>query len=120
MKQLILFLVIFIIVYLFYLIFVISRKKSLNKWKNGKELTFLKYRYKLNYDKINMKKLGHIIGLSNALIMAAVVTLISLFKNFLIQMLVGFITLIPLILIVYHIIGRHYQKKIKQEKNKKK
>ena len=52
--------------------------------------------------------------------MAAVVTLISLFKNFLIQMLVGFITLIPLILIVYHIIGRHYQKIMQQEKNKKK
>ena len=53
MKQIIIFVTIFIVVYLFYLIFVISRKKSLNKWKNGRELTLLKYRYKLNYDKIN-------------------------------------------------------------------
>ncbi len=116
MKQIIIFVTIFIVVYLFYLIFVISRKKSLNKWKNGRELTLLKYRYKLNYDKINLKSLGQVISLSNAFIMASVVTLISIFNNFFIQMLVGFITLIPLILIFYHLIGTHYSKKSRRVK----
>ncbi len=119
MKQLIIFIILFVLVYLFYLIFVISRKKSLNKWKNGKELTFLRYRYKLNYDKINIKCLGHVIALSNAFIMASVVTFVSLFNNFLLQMLIGFLILIPIILIVYHIIGRHYQKKMQKGKMKK-
>lgn len=114
MKQLILFISIFIIVYLFYLIFVISRKKSLNKWKNGKEMLYLKYRYKLNIDKINVKVLANVVGLSNAFIMALVVTIISLFKSFLIQMLVGIVLLIPSILIVYHIIGKYYQKRRKK------
>ena len=111
MTQLILFVTIFIVVYLFYYIFVISRKKSLNKWKNGKEMLYLKYRYKINIDKINIKRLANIIGISNAFIIALVVTIISLFKSFLIQMLVGILLLIPSILIVYHIIGIYYQKR---------
>lgn len=116
MKQILIFLITFLIIYLFYLIFVINRKKSLNKWKNGRELTFLKYRYKLDYNKINLKSLGNIIGLSNACIISTTITLISIFKNFFIQMLVGFITLIPLILIFYHLIGTHYSKKTRRVK----
>ncbi|MBQ9318953.1 MAG: hypothetical protein IJR82_04915 [Bacilli bacterium] len=111
MKQIILFIVIFLVIYLFYLLFVIIREKSLNKWKTGKEMTYLKQVYKLNDDKINFKYLAHFIALSNALILATVVTIISLFKNFVIQMLVGFLILFPTILITYHIIGKFYQKK---------
>lgn len=116
MKQFILFILIFIIVYLFYFIFVICREKSLKKWKKGKELTYLKYRYKLNLDHINIKILANVVGLSNAFIIATVVTLISLFNNFIIQMLIGFISLFPLILIIYHIIGKYYQRKLRRNK----
>lgn len=116
MTQLILFIVIFVLVYLFYLLFVIVRKKSLIKWKKGKEMMYLKYRYKLNIDKINIKKLANVIGLSNAFIIALVVTIISLFKGFIIQMLVGILLLIPSILIVYHIIGKYYQNKLRRRK----
>lgn len=114
MKELILFLSAFIIVYLIYFIFVVSRKKSLQKFDKGRELTYLKYRYKLKYDKVNMKLLANVIALANAFIIAIVVTVISLFNSFLMQMLVGFITLIPLILITYHIIGKYYQSKQKR------
>lgn len=116
MTQAILFASIFIIVYLFYLLFVINRKKSLNKWKNGKEMIYLKYHYKLNLDKINIKQLAHVIGLSNALIMATVVTVISFIKGLILQMLLCLILLIPFILIVYHIIGKYYQKKLRRNK----
>ena len=116
MRQIILFISIFSIVYLLYFLFVISRAKSLNKWKNGRELSFLKYRYKLNYEKINIKALGHVIALSNAFIISTVVTVISLFKNFLLQMLLGVIILVPFILIVYHIIGKIYQNKQRRMK----
>ena len=87
MKQIILFISAFIIVYLFYLLFVIIREKSLNKWKKGKEMTYLKYVYKLNYDKLNLKSLAHAVGFSNAFIIATVITIVSLFHNFIIQML---------------------------------
>lgn len=116
MKQFVLFIIIFVIVYLFYLLFVISRKKSLEKWKSGKEMTYLKYRYKLNLDKINIKELANVIGLSNALIMSLVVTVISFFKSFVIQMLVGIVLLFPSIIIIYHIIGKYYQRKQRRKK----
>ena len=116
MQYLILFLSIFIIVYLIYLIFLVNRNNALNKFKNGKELTYLKYLYKLNYDKINIKSLANLVVLSNAFILALVVTFVSIFNNFLIQMLVGLVVLIPMILIIYHIIGRYYQKKQRRKK----
>ena len=106
MTQAILFASIFIIVYLFYLLFVINRKKMI----------YLKYHYKLNLDKINIKQLAHVIGLSNALIMATVVTVISFIKGLILQMLLCLILLIPFILIVYHIIGKYYQKKLRRNK----
>lgn len=115
MKELIIFLILFIIVYLFYFIFVISRKKILKKFPNGKELTFLKYKYNLDYSKINIKVLAHVIALSNAFILSITVTIISIFDNFLIQMLVGFLILIPLILIIYSIIGKIYSKKSRRK-----
>ncbi len=110
MKHLILFITIFIVVYLFYLLFAIKRKKSLEKWKKGKEMTYLKQVYKLNIEHINIKALANAIGLSNAFIMATVVTAITLFKSFIIQMLVGFLILFPTILVTYHIIGKYFQK----------
>ena len=116
MTQLKLFIIVFIIVYLVYFIFVINRKKSLNKWKNGKEMNYLKYRYKINIDKISIKSLANVIGLSNAFIMALVVAIISLIEGFLMQMLVCLVLLIPFILIVYHIIGKYYQMKLRRKK----
>lgn len=116
MTQLKLFIIVFIIVYLFYFLFVINRKKILNKWKNGKEMTYLKYRYKINIDKINIKSLANVIGLSNAFIMALVVAIISLFDGFIIQMLVCLVLLIPFILFIYHIIGKYYQIKLRRKK----
>ena len=116
MKNFIMFLILFVIVYLFYLIFVISRKKVLKKFPKGKELTFLKYKYKLDYSKFSIKTLAHIIALANAFILSTTVTIIGMFNNFLIQMLVGLIVLIPLILISYSIIGKVLKNKQKERK----
>ena len=116
MTQVILFFSVFILIFLFYFIFVICRKKSLNKWKKGRELTYLRLIYHIDYDRINIKSLAYLIGFSNAFIMALVVTIISFFKGFIIQMLIGLLILIPLIVGVYHIIGKYYQKKLRRVK----
>ena len=116
MKNFIIFLVLFAIVYLFYFIFVISRKKVLKKFTKGKELTFLKYKNNLDYSKFNIKALAHLVALANAFILSITVTIISIFNNFLIQMLVGLLVLIPLILIIYGIIGKVLKKKQNERK----
>jgi len=111
MKNLIIFILLFIIVYLFYLFFLIKRKKELKKFEKGKEFTYLKIVYKLDYSKINIKSLANAIALANSFILASTAMIISFFDKFIISMLVGFLMLIPLILIVYHIVGLIYKKK---------
>ena len=112
MKEIIFFIVTFVFVYLVYYMFVINKKKSLEKWQNGKEMTYLKTVYKIKI--IDLKKMANVIALSNAFIVATTISIVSIFNNFVSQMLIGFVVLIVLILGVYHIIGKYYQKKGKK------
>ena len=117
MKEILLFVITFIIIYLIYFIFVISRKKALLKWKNGKELTYLKKVYKIKIPKNRLKLIANVIALSNSFIVASTLSIVSIFKNFLFQMLIGFFVLCGLIVLIYHIIGKSFQK-INRKENK--
>ncbi len=124
MLELLLWLGMFILIYLFYELFVIRKEKVLENMKDGKELSLLKKKYKLDYSKTNMKSLVRVIALSNAFIISTVVTLVCLLQkvisNFLLWMIavlvIGMLLLIPFILIVYSKIGKFYQKKQGGEK----
>ncbi len=124
MRELLLWLGMFVLIYLFYELFVIRKEKVLENMKEGKELSLLSKKYKLDYSKINMKELVRLIALSNAFIISTVVTLVCLLQNwisnFLLWMIavlvVGLLLLIPSILIIYTRIGRYYQKKQGGEK----
>ena len=117
MKELILYLVLFIITYLFYLIFVLSRKSVLKKFPEGKEIKYLKYRYQIKVNDNNLKKIANTIFLANSLILSTTVYVVCLFDNLFIELLVGVATLIILILGVYHLIGTYYKKKQGGKKN---
>ena len=124
MRELLLWLGMFVLIYLFYELFVIRKQQVLENMKEGKELSLLSKKYKLDYSKINMKELVRLIALSNAFIISTVVTLVCLLQNwisnFLLWMIavlvVGLLLLIPSILIIYTRIGRYYQKKQGGEK----
>jgi hypothetical protein len=45
MKDLVFYLIIFLLVYLFYIIFVLCRKNVLKNFPNGKEMKYLKMKY---------------------------------------------------------------------------
>ena len=111
MKQIMLFLVIFLVVYLFYLIFVILKKRALKKFVTGKELTYLKNRYHLDYNKINIKNLAQVVAVTNSFILATTVTILSLIKSMIIAMLMALFIIIPLIVLCYHVIGILFKKK---------
>ena len=125
MIHIIIFIGLFIFSYCFYLIFVISNKKALEKMKKGRELLFLKKVYNLDYDKLNIKKLVKTIALTNSFILALTTTFVTFLnewiKNIYVWLLVclvmALLLLIPLILITYHLIGTYYKK---QEKGVKK
>ena len=124
MIHIIIFIGLFIFAYCFYLIFVISNKKAIEKMKTGRELSFLKKMYNLDYDKLDIKKLVKTIALTNSFILALTTPLVTFLnewiKNTYIWLLVclvmALLLLIPLILITYHLIGTHYKKIEKGEK----
>ena len=120
--NIILFICLFLLVYLFYYLFVIRSKKAMNKLQEGKEMNFLKNNYHLDYDKINPKKIANLIALTNAFIVSFTTVIVCLLndwiKNFYLWliacMLMALVILFPLIIILYHLIGSHYNKKQKE------
>jgi len=111
MKDLIFTIIIFILCYLFYLIFVLKRKNVLSKFKTGKELTYLKVKYKVNINDKNIKIIANTCFLANSFILALTVYVVCLFDNIIVEVLIGLFILLILILFIYHLIGTYYGKK---------
>ena len=111
MKNLIFYLSVFVVVYLVYIIFVLCRKNVLKKFPDGKEMKYLKLKYGIKVNDKNLKKIANTIFLANSFIISTTVFVICLFDSLLVEILVGFITLIVLMLILYHFIGIYYKKK---------
>lgn len=105
MKDLILFVIVFIVSYMLYYFFVLKRNNTLKKFKNGKEALYLKLRYKININEKNEKKIANLVYLGNSLILSLAVLVIGLFDNFIIGLIVSFLIILVLIIFIYHIIG---------------
>ena len=111
MKELILYLITFIIAYLFYVVFVLCRRSVLVKFPEGKEIKYLKIKYGVKINENNLKKIANKVCLANSFILATTVYVVCLFDSLFIKVIVGLSTLVFLILILYHIIGTYYRKK---------
>lgn len=119
MTELIIWAVMIILIYLFYELFVIRKSKVLENMKSGKELTLLKRKYKLDYNKLNIKEVVRLVGLANAFILSTIIAVVYFFQNFItntfLWMLsvlgIGIILLTPMILICYSMIGKYLVKK---------
>ena len=99
------------LVYVFYLIFVLGRKKVLSNFPNGKEMHYLKYKYGIKINDKNIKKIANSIFLANSFILTVTVYIVCLFDNLILEVVVGIVTLLVLILGIYHLIGSYYKKK---------
>ena len=117
MQDLIMFIILFIFIYLFYFVFVLKRKNVLSKFPNGKECTYLKYRYKLKINDSNINSIANKIFLINSFILSSTVSVVMLFDSLLLGVIVGIVTLIILILVSYHILGTSLKKKQGGKKN---
>ena len=111
MRELILYLITFVLAYLFYVIFVLCRKNVLKKFPDGKEMTYLKLKYGIKVNDSNLKKIANLIFLVNSFILATAVYVVCLFDNLFIEIIVGVVTLILLILVFYHLLGTYLKKK---------
>lgn len=111
MDKILLFIISFLVVYLVYFLVVVSRKKGLEAFRNGKQLLFFKTAYNLNIDKLDCKKFANSLSITNAFIIAFTITVIEFFESNIVKLGVGFALLIPLILVCYYILGNVYKKK---------
>ena len=111
MEYLITFIVCFLIIFLLYAAIVIWRKKGFEKFKTSKQIIFFEKAYKIDFSKINVKSFAYSLSLTNAFIIAFTCTVIELFDNLIFKMLVGFVILLPLMLIMYKLLGNIYKKK---------
>lgn len=110
-QELILFIISFIVVFLLYQLIIVRRAKRKTKTKEPVEVTYLVNRYKLDIKKVNYKKLLRVISLVSSFDIALVVTLILLFDNFIVEVVVGFIATMILIIGSYHLVYLCYKKK---------
>ena len=110
-RELILFIISFIVVFLLYEIFVVRKAKSKKKPKEPIEVTYLVNKYKLDLKNVNYKKLLRIISIVSSFDIAVVVAVILLFDNFLLEVVVGLITMLIMIVVSYHLVYLVYKKK---------
>lgn len=120
-EKLILFLVVFTIIYIGYYVLVIRKYnkqlKNTNRVKKTKdinervEILYLKNKYKIDLNKIDINQLLWNIAFTNSFIMSTAVVVISLevIKGYLWQLLLGLVVLVPSILIGYHVLGKKYK-----------
>ena len=114
MKYLILFIIVFLVVFLLYLITVIENKRKLLNFPKTNQALLLINRYNLKIDKDNVKGFAVKIALANSFVVASAITAVELVSNFLLKLLVGFLVMLPLILVLYNMIGKSMQKEGKK------
>ena len=106
------FLGIFLVIYIFYLIFGVLKKKKFNVDKIPVELRFLIKKYHLDMSKINYRSIMNMIGLASSFVISFTATFIFKYiKNELLMILIGGLMIIPLIFITFNFIGLYYRKK---------
>ena len=111
LEELILFILTFLLIFIIYELFLVRKAKKDKRRKKPIEVNYLIGKYNLDINKLNYRRLLNIISVVSAFDISLVVTIVSLFNNFIFQLLVGFVLIMLLIIVSYDIVGRIYKKK---------
>ncbi len=124
MEELLLFMMSFVLIFVLYQIFIIlPAKKRVKSGNNKKELLEVKYLeniYKIDLKKIKYEQLIQICALVSSFDISLAVTFVCMVDRLLLELLVGFLSVIILIVVSYHLVYLFYKKKgmIKNGKHK--
>ena len=109
-KVLIEFAVTFVIVYLFYYFFIIRKCKK-DKKVVPTEVTLILSVHNIDVKKINLYHMIKLVSLVTTLVISIIITIISnFFDNTIILLVFGTLISVLVAIILYRIIGRHYEK----------
>lgn len=111
-----LFFVVFLVDYIFikrkYLKRIMNKKKKKKNFNDPTEIIYLVNKFKLDKEKLPLKKLLIVISLINAFIISLVAILVLMLDIFIIlQLLIGFILLFALIYALYELLGRYLERR---------
>lgn len=131
MKEIIYFILTFLIIYMIYY-FASIRKVKKNKKKIPVEIQYLILCYHIDIKKIPYLNFMNTVAIVGSFDIALVATLVSLIDGIIWQLLFGFVFVVPVIVISFMLVGKYYKnyqennivekiEKVKpQNKNKKK
>lgn len=115
MQEFVLFLLTYLFVFIIYEIFIVRRAiKNEKKKKDNKqpmEIKFLINKYKFDLKKINYHKLLHVMAVVSSFDISLIVSLSLLTDNFVLQMIIILVLVVPVILVSYHLVYLIYKKK---------
>lgn len=109
MKDLMISLVFAIIIYCIYLVIVFIRKKGLSKFMKSTEVTYILEKYKIKLSLIDNRKFAYDLILANTVILFIILYLIGYIENLYLQILFGFALALPLVYLVYNLLGDKYK-----------
>ena len=111
MRELLLFVLCFIIVLVMYEIFIVSKAKRRNSKNKPMEIKFLINKYRVDINKADYKQMLQIMALVSSFDISLIVTISSMFDTYTKQLIVALILILPVIFISYHLVGMFYKKK---------
>lgn len=112
MEYIIYFILTFIFCYIVSYFLLVRKRDKYDKKKVPVEVQYMVNRYKLDMKNINYRKFLKSISLVGSFDMALAVIIIYNVNNIILQLLIGFIVLIPLILISFKLLANYYIKKV--------
>jgi len=116
MKEIVFYVVSLVVLFLLYYVFVICNKKRLQKFSKNTYVMYLINVYKLDKEKIGLKQLALSVIMINSFIIATTVFIVGFVDNLILKFILSFIVLIPLQLLMYHIVGKTFEKRFRREK----
>ncbi len=116
MEELIFYIITLVVMFTLYYTFVVRNKKRLQKFSDNMYVNYLVGVYKLDKNKIDIKQLAIAICMINSFIIATIVFILGFINHLVLKFVLGFICLLPLQLLMYHIVGKIFQKKFRRDK----
>ena len=111
MKYVIYFISTFLFVYMISYFFIVRKASKKIQKKIPVEVEYLITKYNIDLKKVNYRSFLNTISITGSIIIAITALIIFNIENILLQLLVAFIVIIPLILIGFKLIGEYYKKK---------
>ena len=115
MEDVVLFLLTFLFVLIIYRDFIAipkkRKKKKKKKYKDPVEVVYLVNKYKLDLKRVKYNQLLWVVSIVSSFDIALIVTVIVSIKNFILEIVVGFVFMIAIIVVSYHLVYLFYKKK---------